>query len=658
MFNLEKLRLPYREDTVFSCLAFAVFIVPLVFFILTNESYETAKFSLFLILTGCALIAFLNRQYKGRLVLAYNWPLFILLGMFLAWAVLSTVFSIDVLYSIFGFYYRFTDGLVFYAAFAIFLILLTNVLDRAKLKFLFKILVFDALIISVVACLQAFNITYYVGATATGLVQGPSLLGNPDFSGMFLAAVLPFVLVFSISAEKFSAKAYYSLCVFVILTASLIFASRGALLAIIISAAAALAVMLICHFPKKLFFGLLLICALTLGYGKIFLDVSRPQAITTVVQNVDSNTTSRLAAWQISLQGLTKHPVLGSGPGAYALFFERSRPASPQVGVFDDPHNLFLRLAVTGGLPFLLIFLSLLAIAVYYGYKKINANKDLLVLACLVGLIAWCVGVSFNPAPIPMFMLLAVLLSGLLINNIHTKELTLIIWVKRFFYVLAAILIIFGIDLAISEYLFGFAKQDYLNKNYSRAYTLSVLAEKLNPTNGIYEIYRIGSEIGLNKDPRGIVKDINHFKAGHTKQAGTYVIASNMYNLLYSSTGDKEYLKSAVIEMDSSLGIDKFYAERYGQEALYYYELGDLNSAKSAVIKNLSLNDGNFAPWVLLAKIYQLDGNRPAAVQALSRAFKLRPDIPQLGFMLYVSKNTADIKSAPIQIAPIPAHLE
>jgi O-antigen ligase len=690
MFNLERLRLPYREDSVFGLLALTIFIVPLAFFLLTNEGYETAKFSLILVLAGCALVAFLNRQPKGRLLWKFNKTFFYLTSAFLIWAMLSSIFSIDALYSIFGTYYRFTDGLVFYFALIVFIFLLINTLDRDRLVFLLKILVLDALIVSVVALLQAFNVTYYAG-TATGLVQGPSLLGNPDFSAMFLAAVLPFAVYFWADTKKFTplekvsneaggtgkvflnrwrfnaangsltgfpSKTYYGLCIFIIFTANLVFASRGALLAMFASAALTLVLLLIFRFPKKFFISLFLLCVLALAFGNFFLNVSRPEAIATIVQNVDSNTTSRLAAWRISINGVLQHPVLGSGIGTFALFFERNMSTAPNIGVFDDPHNLFLRLAVTGGLPFVLIFLGLLAMAAYYGGKKLKSEKDLLTLACLAAAAAWCVGASFNPVPVPMFMLLAVILAGLLFNCISEKNLALQSWLKSAAYIFAAVLIIFGTDLVASEYLFGFAKQGYLNENYQRSYKLSSLAEKINPTNRLYEIYRIGGEIGLNADKGVIVKDIEKFTTVHPGLAATYVEAGNMYNLLYASTGNKFYLKSAVDEMDRSLGIDKFYAERYGQKALYYYELGDLNASKSAVIKNLSLKDDDFAPWVLLAKIYQLEGNKAAAIQALSRAFKLRPDIPQLGYMLYLAKNLADIKMVPIQIAPQSPHLE
>jgi len=147
-------------------------------------------------------------------------------------------------------------------------------------------------------------------------------------------------------------------------------------------------------------------------------------------------------------------------------------------------------------------------------------------LACLVSLIAWCVGVSFNPAPVPMFMLLAVVLAALLIGSTRDKNLAFNVWAKTVIYILAVILIIFGTDLIASEYLFGFAKTDYLNQNYQGCLKLSALAEKINPTNRLYEIYRIGAEIGLKINSGVIVNDIGKFTLIHTGQAGTYVEAA------------------------------------------------------------------------------------------------------------------------------------
>jgi len=78
--------------------------------------------------------------------------------------------------------------------------------------------------------------------------------------------------------------------------------------------------------------------------------------------------------------------------------------------------------------------------------------------------------------------------------------------------------------------------------------------------------------------------------------------------------------------------------------------LGDYASAKTAVIKNLSVADTGFAPWVLLARLYQIEGKRDQAIAALTNAFKLQPDIPQLEYILYLAKTQKNIQSVPIQI--------
>jgi hypothetical protein len=461
-------------------------------------------------------------------------------------------------------------------------------------------------------------------------------------------------------ATNFSSKIYYGLCVFVIILASLIFASRGALLAIVISLILGLAGLLVFHMPRKFFFTLLLVLLAGLAVGGLALRISRPTAISSIGQTVDNNTITRLAAWQISLKGIVQHPLLGSGPGTFALFFEHNRPQSMAsvVGVFDDPHNLFLRMAAAEGVPFVLLFLGLLIVAGYFASVKLKREKDLLTLGCLVGVVAWCVGTSFNPVPIPMFMLLAILLAGLLVDNTESKTFNLSPGVKWTGYIFASVLIIFGVILVASEYVFGFAKIYYSNQDYQADYRLSILAERLNPTNPLYEVYRIGGEIGLNKNPGVIDKDIQRLTTIHSTQADTYVGASNLYNILYSSTGQKIYLQGAVSEMNKALKLDSLFAERYGQVSLYYYELGDLKASKSAVEKNLVLDDSQFAPWVLLAKIYQTEGEKTQTIYALTKAFELRPDILQLEYLIHLAKTEPDIKNVPIQVATQSGGLE
>ncbi len=60
--NLQKLRWPYRDDALFSTLSFIVFLVPLALSIFADENFETAKFAVWLIFFGCALLVWARRK--------------------------------------------------------------------------------------------------------------------------------------------------------------------------------------------------------------------------------------------------------------------------------------------------------------------------------------------------------------------------------------------------------------------------------------------------------------------------------------------------------------------------------------------------------------------------------------------------------------------
>jgi O-antigen ligase len=650
--NFPKFRLPYREDTAFGLLAFAVFVVPLAFSAFAYENFESVKFSLFLLCVGASGALFLLRQKQGKLVVKYNKYFYILLAGFGFWAIISSCFSLDYFYSVFGFYYRYTSGLVFYAAFLTFIFLLINFLDSGRLEYLLKILALDAFVIALISFLQSFGWIFYGGLITNGFFRGPSLLGNTDYSAMFLACALPLVIYLLYCSKSRGAKIYYSLSAFFIIIANLILASRAALLATLASLILALILLAIFKFPKKLFAALLLgfLAVLILGY--FFLDVSRPQALTSIAGSVDVNTSSRFYAWEVSFRGISQHPALGSGPGAYALFFEKAQLPSMagQFGVFDDAHNLFLQLAVTGGLPLCLIFIAIIAVACFYGLKRLSQEKDILYLVLLCSMAAWLIAASFNPVPVPMYMFFGVLAAGMLLKNLPQREVNFSLWAKFFLSVFAWLIFVFGGISLVSEHLLGAAARAYANGEYSAAGKLSSAGYAINPTNELFLIYRAASLIQLGRPGNEVGSDIAKIKSLHKTQSGSYVSASNLDNLLFSKGGDARILQLAAAEMETALQLNPLFAERYGQLALYYYQLGQTDKAQAVVLKDLTLNQGDFSAWILLAKLYQLQNNKPAVIFALTKAFDLQPNIPQLKYLLFLSKNLPNIKSVPIQI--------
>jgi O-antigen ligase len=652
MFNLKIPRLPYREDALFSTLGFTIFIIPLVFCLYTYENFETAKFSLFLVLTGASLLLFLKRQTKNKLAVRYSTVFIWLLLSCLAFAVLSTTGSIDKIYSLFGFYYRFTSSLVFYFIYFIFLFLLFQVLDENRYVFLLKTLTFTSLLIAIISCLESLGIGYYAGLIVDGFIRPPGLLGNPDFTGMFLVTALPFVVYLFQKCRSFYGRVYYALCGVFTVLASLVLASRGSLVALAVGMIFAVIMLAVYTQKRKVLFGLLILSSLAVIFGGLFLSVSRPLAISAALNESDANVTLRVYAWEVSLKGLAEYPLLGSGPGTFALTFERNRPSllAGDTGVFDDAHNLFLQLAVTTGLPFALLFFSLIFYAGFRGIKQFRQTKDYLVLSGLTALVIWTVAVCFNPVVVSMYILLALILAGLLFPYSEEHLVSFISWQKITAGCIAVFFIAAGLCLLTGEYVFSFADRAYLNENYSEAYKLSNLALHINPTNQLYYAYKAGSEIYLDKNLTMVVRDINNTRSLHPLQAASYAEISNLYDILYQQTGNKIYLQIAILNLQKSLAIDPFYPDRYGQMALYFYLLDDLGQAQRDLNYDLDFESSSFPSWILMAKIYQSENQRSSTINVLEQALKIMPGSNQLRYILEIASHTKDIKSLPIQL--------
>ena len=651
MSFLKKLRLPYREETAFGLLALCLFLVPLIFSLYSYENFESIKFSLFLILTGASAALFFLKTPAGDKKFVYQKGLYIFLAIFNILAVVSAVLAQDKVYAFFGFYYRYTSGIVFYLVISLFLLLLVNFLNAGKLSYLLKIFVADALVVAVVTYLQSFGWLFYAGEVS-GLFRGPSLLGNSNYSAMFLAVILPLCLYYLKLANSKVSRIYYAVTAFIIIFAVFVLASRGALLAVAVSMVVTLFFLGFSGLERKLFWKLLLALIIVSVAGFYLLAISRPQAVTSIINSKDPNTTTRLYAWGVSQKQIYQHPWFGSGPGNYALVFEQSRNAkiASSIGVFDDAHNLFLQLAVTGGLPLVLIFIWAIFYSGFHAFHVFRKKKDLLYLALFSSLVVYVVAVCFNPVPIPMYLILVVLVAGIWMEDFVEISINFSVWKKVIFIFFGIIIFLWGLVNLTAEHLLGLARDEYQGENYSQSYTLSNISHTLNPTNGLALVYRAYSNAYLLKDNSSVESDIIKNERLHPLQANSYVESSDLYQFLYRKTSEKKYLLASIASMESALKIDPFFAERYGQLAIYYFQLGDYTASEINIKQAISMDKSIFPAWIMLAKLDQIKGNKSDLIFALTQAFNLKPDSPQLKYLLNLAKNTDDIKKVPIEI--------
>ncbi len=78
--------------------------------------------------------------------------------------------------------------------------------------------------------------------------------------------------------------------------------------------------------------------------------------------------------WRAAAQMIADHPLFGVGPGQFQDVYTRYK-APTASEVVADPHNLFLEVAATAGLPALLLFASIIPLAWHEARRRGNENS-------------------------------------------------------------------------------------------------------------------------------------------------------------------------------------------------------------------------------------------------------------------------------------------
>lgn len=647
MLRLLSLRWPYREDFVFSALSLIVFFVPLAFTVNTYENFETIKFLLFVALLGIGLFAYvLNRE---KVEASVNFSFLAILGFFAFFALLAFAFSPNKFLSFFGYYPRYTNGLFFYLAFALFLFLLAATLNRQKYFFLLKIFVFDSLLVSIYGLFQSAGLGLYSGLETDALVRAPSFIGNPNFSSLFILPALPLALVFMIQSQNLSRKLYYGLTIVVILWSLSVFASRGAVL----GSVAMLGVFAAASFWQKalrkqlLWLGLIL--CVGFGFLYIFGPLARPSGLKDTFKITDSNITNRYYVWDLTRKAIAENPWAGVGFGNFYEYYQSHRePLTADQPSFDDSHNLFLFLAVTGGLPFAAAFIAMLFFSFWALVFKASSGFGLWPAALAAGLAGWAIAASFTPVTIPCFLVLGLLVCGQALfvqpSTIKFRMPLKVRWAAK---ALGLVMIIYSVLFMTAEFLFFQGLQAFFRKDYERSIKFTALAGSFYPLNPIYSLYRLGSEIKSRGDTPEVIKGLQVF---YNPNSVLFKLRSaNLDFLLFLKTQKQVYAKSAMAKVKEVLDLNPNRAELHVRLAFYAYDSGNQEQALASIKKALTLNARYFPAWLLYAKLYQEAGEAQKMLYGLEKVYKLYPNNVYLKNLLAQARKADDIKNLAFQ---------
>lgn len=330
----------------------------------------------------------------------------ILLSFFVI-TIISTLFSQDINFSLWGSPYR-AEGAVtlfFYIIFPILAFLIVKPSDWIKLL---NFSIFIGIPVCLIAFIQFYglfnNIFYSVSD------RPPSTMGNPIMLGIYLLVLSFIALPLLIKEKRLNYKIFYSICLLFFLTGILISGSRAAYLGLFFGGA-----YFFLFYPDrknkketdninqqptatpffkkistyKIFFVIVILLSLFSIYyinyqksfpqfiegNKIFQAVKSRLSFDTVIRD------PRISAWKVVTKEITEKPILGWGPENLAIGFDKYYdPSLPFIskewgGWWDRAHNIVLDTMATLGIPATILYLSLFVI-VFWLLQRVKNDKN------------------------------------------------------------------------------------------------------------------------------------------------------------------------------------------------------------------------------------------------------------------------------------------
>ncbi len=301
-------------------------------------------------------------------------------GLFAAWMIVATVFSVDPTKSFWSNFERMDGYITLIHLFALFIIAGAMLTAEKWWEKFFQVSVAASILQGVYAVLQIFNLFGFAPSSQSG-ARADTTFGNATYLAVFMLFNL-FITLFLLIRERKSTVAWTLYGIAILLQAIGLYytETRGTLLGAL--GGLIIAALYIAWRAKGAKWKSLRKYSLS-GLGVIALLVVVFLGIknTSFVQNsptlqrfasislVDRTTVSRFTIWGEAWKGFTQSPktvLLGWGQENFNFVFNKYYDPSmyDQEQWFDRAHNQFIDWAIDGGLPAFLLYVSLFAFAV------------------------------------------------------------------------------------------------------------------------------------------------------------------------------------------------------------------------------------------------------------------------------------------------------
>ncbi|MEW6103284.1 MAG: O-antigen ligase family protein [bacterium] len=507
----------FFSEILIKCGVFAsIFLIPVYFDTRLYNVFDLSKLVLMYILCLIILIGWAIRFILGKEKINLSPLKFPVLAFFII-SLLSVLFSVNKIVSIFG-YYRHYEGLLSLICYLILFFSVVSFFERKSVILLVDILLITGAICSIYGVIQHYGLDFFSWSGAAGSRNRvSSSFGNPVFFAGYITILLPIAfgrLLFTTNRIK---AIIYWVIFFLICLGFFLSNTRA------------------CYIG--LFFGLLLLLFLVIKYKttkkallisliffipgiyynikpetstiKRFLTTFTGKEHTQKVSEIAYQATShgfegsagvRLYIWKDTLNIIKHYPIFGVGLDGLGNVYLKYR----SMGVFriegdakaDSAHNEFLDIAVTRGIFGLIIYLWLIVSLIYFSIKKgfeIKNEERFIIFGIACGCLSYFIQTLFSFGVTPVFSTLWITMGiAGLFSKKEKKQGTAIRMNKNIKPIRMAL---FGTSILIISIFFFLTRNIYLadvhykagTRDASRALKEYEEAVRLNPTIDWYQ---------------------------------------------------------------------------------------------------------------------------------------------------------------------------
>ncbi|MGM0900254.1 MAG: O-antigen ligase family protein [Bacillota bacterium] len=381
----------------------------------SNPIFTTAKpiyLQLFVLLFWLLII--LKRKYKSIPLGDRKYTVEIILTIFTSIVCLSTFFSVAPMSSIFGNDGRYEGAFTIWCYLSI-LIFSYRFLDEKQLKNIIPGIVIVSIFVSSYGILQHYLLDFLPRSSARiGYDRSYAFFGNPNFFGSYLVIIIMLGITLYLTAKKRVTSLFYLLSTSIGFVALIFSGTRSGWVGILFAILFSTIVLIIKRKYLWKRWATLLVTLVTIvliiNYGGKEDYKSRVNALVVDTYKVASNQSSghegssRFFIWEKSMPLIKEYFWTGSGPDTFKYVFSATPDelqrffGVPNI-IVDKAHNEYLQIAVTLGVPALLLYLTLILAIINRAFQAVkfaSEKEKIFIFGLLSAIFGYLVQAFFN----------------------------------------------------------------------------------------------------------------------------------------------------------------------------------------------------------------------------------------------------------------------